>query len=167
MRREKNPTRIHWRKANLTFSLIMECAPYVTKKNWEMGRRGDWGNTTAIATALTHDEKKNSVMWEPIFWRGFFRLPPFYMFIYCSVFVPFPIMIWNENREENQCQCFYSSAFHCCAYPIYCDAYTLLCSFSISVCVSLVLFFYPLYPHLFIYLSEKFRERLIFNQSLD
>lgn len=38
---------------------------------------------------------------EPIFWRGFFHSASlFYMFTYCSVFVPFPIMIWNENREK-------------------------------------------------------------------
>lgn len=105
------------------------------KKNWEMGRRGDSGNTTAIATALTHDEKRIRWCGSPFSEEVFFRLPPFYMFIYCSVFVPFPIMIWNENREENQCQCFYSSAFHCCAYPIYIVMRTLSCVRSVSLCV--------------------------------
>lgn len=126
------------------------------KKNWEMGRRGDSGNTTAIATALTHDEKKNSEMWEPIFRRGFFRLPPFYMFIYCSVFVPFPIMIWNENREENQCQCFYSSAFHCCAYPIYIVMRILSCvrSVSLCVCVARSLFLPTLSPPIHLSIGE-------------
>lgn len=33
-----------------------------------------------------------------------------------GVFVPFPITIWNEIREENQCQCFYLSRFYCCPH---------------------------------------------------
>lgn len=73
---------------------------------------------------------------------------------------------WKSRRKSMSMFLLVCIPLLCLSY-IYCDAYTLLCSFSISVCVSLVLFFYPLYPHLFIYLSEKFRERLIFNQSLD
>lgn len=95
----------------------MECAPYVTKKK-------------KLREKLRDTAQANENRWcESPFCEAIFFSSLLYVFIYCSVFDPFPIMICNENRDEkkNQCQCFYLSAFYCCSYPVLCiyAAYTI------------------------------------------
>lgn len=125
------------------------------KKNWEMGRRGDSGNTTAIATALTHDEKKNSVMWEPIFWRGFFS-PPSILYVHilfriCSI--SHHDLKWKSRRKS-------MSMFLLVCIPLLCLSYILWCVYSLvfvqylCVCVARSLFLPTLSPPIHLSIGE-------------